>query len=321
MTSLTIFYYTSCMKNIENTLKTIYEKYINNSTGHLASYIPELTKANPNDFGLSIVTMEGETFNYGSTDSTFTLQSTSKPFVYAMALEELGREFVRSKVGVEPTGEAFNSIIELEKKTHRPYNPMINSGAIAISSMIKDKDSVKRDMRILNLFEEFTGRNLTIDENVFQSERNTAHRNRSIAHLLRHFNIIDADIEESLDLYFKQCSILVNTTDLAKMAATLASGGIQPLTKKVVIKNDIIKDVLSLMFTCGMYDTAGEWATNVGLPSKSGVSGGIICVVPGKMGIACYSPLIDDHGHSVRGALAINELVKLLNINLFSVSK
>lgn len=299
-------------------LSDLVKKYLPEKHGATASYIPELAKADPDQFAIAVVTCDGKVYQAGNTDHKFTLQSASKPFVYGMALEEHGREFMRSRVGVEPSGEAFNSIVELERHTHRPYNPMINSGAIAVSSFIKDSKNIKRLDRVLGLFSDYTGHAVTVDEAVFLSEKKTAHRNRSIAHLLRHFEIIGDDIEESLDLYFKQCSILVNTTDLATMAATLANGGVQPNSKKVLVKKDHVPDILSLMFTCGMYDSAGEWAYTVGLPAKSGVSGGLLTVVPGKMGIATYSPLIDQQGHSVRGVHAVRDLVTHFNLNMFA---
>jgi glutaminase len=210
----------------------------------------------------------------------------------------------------------------LEKQSHRPYNPMINSGAIAVSSLIKGKNSSNRLQSILDLFENYVGHAVSVDENVFVSEKKTAHRNRAIANLLKHFNIIEGDseniIEESLDLYFKQCSILVDTVDLALMAATLANGGVQPLTNKKVLQSDSARDILSLMFTCGMYDSAGEWAYTVGLPAKSGVSGGLLAVVPGKMGIAVYSPLIDERGHSVRAVKVFKDLARIYDLSVFS---
>ena len=306
------------MKNLNNILSDLVKKYSLNTTGETASYIPELSKVNHDLFGLAVVTNTGEVFQAGDSSVKFTIQSASKPFIYGMALEEHGREFIRSRIGVEPSGEAFNSIVELEKHTHRPYNPMINSGAIAVSSFIQDKNGEKRLDRVLKVFSKYAGHNILIDEAVFDSEKKTAHRNRSIAHLLRHFEIIGDDIEASLDLYFKQCSILFDTKDLAFMAATLANGGIQPRTQERVIKSEFIPDILSLMFTCGMYDSAGEWAYTVGLPAKSGVSGCLLAVVPGHLGIAAYSPLVDKQGHSVRSMLAIKELVSYYKLNIFS---
>ena len=306
------------MKNLNNILSDLVKKYSLNTAGDTASYIPELSKVNHDLFGLAVVTNTGEVFQAGDSSVKFTIQSASKPFIYGMALEEHGREFIRSRIGVEPSGEAFNSIVELDKHTHRPYNPMINSGAIAVSSFIQDKNGEKRLDRVLKVFSKYAGHNILIDEAVFDSEKKTAHRNRSIAHLLRHFEIIGDDIEASLDLYFKQCSILFDTKDLAFMAATLANGGIQPRTQERVIKSEFIPDILSLMFTCGMYDSAGEWAYTVGLPAKSGVSGCLLAVVPGHLGIAAYSPLVDKQGHSVRSMLAIKELVSYYKLNIFS---
>jgi glutaminase len=234
-----------------------------------------------------------------------------------MVLQDLGRVFVMSKVGVEPTGEAFNSIIELEKNTHRPYNPMINSGAIAISSFIRGASFEDRLKNMIEFFSRFTNKQIHVDEKVFESEKNTAHRNRSIAHLLRHFGVIDGEIEDSLDLYFKQCSFSLNTTDLSLMAATLANNGVNPKTNNKTLNQEYVGDVLSLMFTCGMYDTSGKWAYSVGIPAKSGVSGAIFGVVPGELGIAVYSPSINEHGHSVRGIKVFQDLSRELNLSIF----
>jgi glutaminase len=309
-------------KTLEETIGELYSKYLPCMEGHTADYIPELAKADINQFAIAIVMVDGKIYKIGDSNKNFTLQSVSKPFVYGLALETHGREHMLSKVGVEPTGDAFNSIIELEKQSHRPYNPMINSGAIAVSSLIKGKNSSNRLQSILDLFENYVGHAVSVDENVFVSEKKTAHRNRAIANLLKHFNIIEGDseniIEESLDLYFKQCSILVDTVDLALMAATLANGGVQPLTNKKVLQSDSARDILSLMFTCGMYDSAGEWAYTVGLPAKSGVSGGLLAVVPGKMGIAVYSPLIDERGHSVRAVKVFKDLARIYDLSVFS---
>lgn len=305
------------MNDFNPYLEELFIKYRSLNEGKTADYIPELSKVDPQLFALAVVTVDGKIFKAGNIDYEFSLQSTSKPFLYAMALEELSREELLKKVGVEPSGEAFNSIVELEKNTHRPYNPMINSGAIAVSSFIKDSGGVPRLQRVLNLFSAFVGRDVHLNQEIFLSEKSTAHRNRSIAHLLRHFKIIDDDIEQSLDLYFQQCSIMVNTVDLAMMGATLANGGIQPKTKVRLINEDHVPDVLSLMFTCGMYDTAGEWAYSVGLPAKSGVSGALFCVVPGKLCMAAFSPLINQHGHSIRSVAAVKDFARRFKLNLF----
>jgi len=304
---------------IQKVLNDFHAQYKNLSSGHLADYIPELAKANPDHFGLAVVTVDGKIYQAGDCGENFTLQSASKPFVYGLALEEIGKVKMLSKVGVEPTGEAFNSIIELEKDSHRPYNPMINSGAIAVSSLVSGKTFNERLNKILSLFESFCSHPVAVDENVFESEKKTAHRNRAIAHLLKHFAIIEEDnIDEALDLYFKQCSVLVNTVDLAWMAATLANGGIHPLTRNQIFTNETARDILSLMFTCGMYDSAGKWAYTVGLPAKSGVSGGLFACLPGSLGIAVYSPLIDQHGHSCRGLKVFEDLSRQFSLSVFS---
>lgn len=238
--------------------------------------------------------------------------------MYGLALKSCGCDFVHSKVGVEPTGEAFNSIVELEEKTHRPFNPMINSGAIATTSLIQGKNITEKFELIRNFFSSFVGHNLSIDEAVYESEKKTAHRNRAISYLMKHFNVIDTEIEETLELYFKQCSIMMNCKDLSMVAATYANKGIQPLTKSEILTSDQVTKTLSLMFTCGLYDSAGEWAFKVGLPAKSGVSGAIFAVVPGRYGIAVYSPRIDDKGHSIRGIYAIHEIAQALKANIFN---
>lgn len=304
---------------LQSLITDLHKTYQDNKEGHPASYIPELAHANPEHFAIVVTTTDGETISVGDKDVMFSLQSTSKPITYGKVLEDFGREFVLTKVGVEPTGEAFNSIVELEKHTHRPYNPMINSGAIAISSLIKGENEEARLQKILKLFEGYVGHPVQFDRKIFESERNTAHRNRSIAHLLRHFNVIEDNIEESLDLYFKQCSIMVNTIDLSMIAATLANGGINPKTKSRAIPEKYVGDILSLMFTCGMYDSSGEWAYSVGIPAKSGVSGAIYGVVPGKMGIAVFSPNIDEKGHSIRGLHVFKELSHKLGLSIFRI--
>jgi glutaminase len=299
------------------TLQDLHRRYLPLRDGKLADYIPELAKADPDAFALAAVDTAGQAFEAGDCAREFTLQSVSKPFVYGLALGDHGRDEVRRRVGVEPTGDAFNSIIELEEQSHRPYNPMINSGAIAVSSLVRGADPAAKLLRVREMFAAYCGHPVAVDEKVLASEQNTAHRNRAIAHLLRHFGVIESGIDAVLDLYFQQCSILMSTRDLALMAATLANGGVQPVTGQRVLEAQFVRDLLSLMFTCGMYDSSGEWAYTVGLPAKSGVSGGILAVVPGRLGIATYSPLLDRHGHSVRGMRAFAELSSTGGLSIF----
>ncbi|MGM3304827.1 glutaminase A [Anabaena sp. WFMT] len=301
-------------------LKDLHSHYKSLEAGTVANYIPELAKVNPDLFSICIATVDGQIYEVGDYQQLFTIQSISKVFVYGQALEDHGRDYVLTRVGVEPTGEAFNAII-LDEQSKRPYNPMVNAGAIAISSLIKGSGPTERLNRLLDMYRRYIGRDVFVDISVFTSERSTGHRNRATAHLMLNFGMIDQNIEESLDLYFKQCSVMVNCRDLAVMAATLANKGINPITKEKAVDNRYIKDILSVMYTCGMYNFAGEWAYNVGLPAKSGVCGGIIAVVPGQMGIGVFSPLLDVRGNSVRGVKVCEELSQRLGLHLFDCSK
>ena len=277
--------------------------------GAVASYIPELTKADPAWFGIAVATTDGAVYEVGDTRIPFTIQSISKPLVYGLALEDRGREGVLRRVGVEPTGDAFNSI-SLEPSTGRPFNPMINAGAITAASLVAGRSEPDRFERVLALFSMYAGRLLDLDDAVYQSEKTTGHRNRAIGHMLRNFDIVENDPDPALDLYFRQCSIRVECRDLAVMAATLAAGGTNPITRERVVSPAIVRDLLCVMTTCGMYDYAGEWVYRVGMPAKSGVGGGILAVLPGRLGIGIFSPRLDLRGNSVRGVLACERLSK-----------
>lgn len=304
---------------IQSFISELYEKYKAIKDGKLANYIPELSKANPDWFGICVVTADGQVYGVGDYEQLFTIQSISKAFVYGLALESHGRDYVLKRVGVEPTGDAFNSIIQLEESSKRPFNPMVNAGAIATTSLIKGANPSERLNRLLDMFGHYVGHNLFIDMPVFLSERTTGHRNRAMAHLMLNFGMIDEKIDEALDLYFQQCSIMVNCRDLAVMAATLANGGVNPITQKRAVEARYVKDILTVMYTCGMYNVAGEWAYKVGLPAKSGVSGGIVVVVPQKMGIGVFSPPLDSHGSSVRGMKVCEDLSERFGLHLFDL--
>lgn len=300
-------------------LNHLYLKYKDLNEGNVATYIPELAKANPDCFSICVATVEGRIFEVGDADQLFTMQSISKVFVYGMALEEHGREKVLSKVGVEPTGDPFNSIIRLDEYSKRPDNPMVNAGAIATTSLIQGTGPTDRLNRMLAMFRRYIGHDVYIDMSVFMSERSTGHRNRAMAHLMRHFNMLDEKIDEALDLYFQQCSLMVNCRDLAVMAATLASKGVNPITGDRAVPACYIRDILSVMYTCGMYNFAGQWAYQVGIPAKSGVSGGIIAVVPNQVGIAIFSPRLDIHGNSVRAIKVAEELSQRFELHMFDL--
>lgn len=301
-------------------LSELHEKYQSLEAGAVADYIPELALAKPEWFGICVVTTGGKVFEVGECDQLFTIQSISKAFVYGLALEDCGREYVNSKVSVEPTGEAFNSIV-LDEATNRPYNPMVNAGAIATTDLIAGKGSTERLKRILDMFRRYTGREVDINVPVFLSEKATGNRNRAIAYLMLNFGMIGDRMEETLDLYFQQCSIMVNGRDLAMMAGTLANGGVNPVTGERAIDERYVQDVISVMLTCGMYDYSGEWAYRVGMPAKSGVGGGITAVVPHKLGLGTFSPPLDAKGNSVRGIKVCEDLSRDFGLHLFNVAK
>ena len=301
---------------IQQIIDDLYRKYRGVDDGEVATYIPELGKADPNDFAICVATTQGRVFRAGDYDKEFTIQSMSKPFAFQIALEECGVEEVFKRVGVEPSGDAFNSI-ELDAKTSRPFNPMINAGAIAISSLIK-KDPVEAGIQqFVDRLSGAAGRQLRIDYEVMRSEALTGNRNRAIAYLMRNFEIIDEYLHESLHQYFAQCSVLVTCQDMAIMAATVANMGRNPVTAKQVFDFRYLKFMLTVMFTCGLYDYAGGWAYEVGLPAKSGVAGGIFGVVNRQLGISVYSPRLDRQGNSVRGILVCKELATHLGLHAF----
>jgi glutaminase len=307
----------------------LHSQYKSVQEGAVAKYIPELAKANPDLFSICIVTVDGQIYQVGDYDQVFTIQSIYKVLAYGLALENHGLDYVLTRVGVEPTGDAFNAII-LDEQSKRPYNPMVNAGAMsddkplrvyATTSLIKGSDPTERLNRMLDMFRRYIGHDVFVDISAFTSERSTGHRNRAMAHLMLNFGMIDRNIEEALDLYFQQCAVMVNCQDLALMAATLANRGINPITKEQAVDKRYIKDILSVMYTCGMYNFAGEWAYKIGIPAKSGICGGIIAVVPNKMGIGVFSPLLDVRGNSVRGVKVCEELSHRLGLHLFECQR
>ncbi|GAA4875490.1 glutaminase A [Serinicoccus chungangensis] len=288
--------------------------------GEVAAYIPELAAADPDRFALCLATVDGQVYEVGQAEHRFSIQSISKPFTYALGLHDQGVERVAHKVDVEPSGDAFNEI-SLAPGTGRPKNPMINAGAITATSLVAGEEEDERFARALDWFGAFAGRELEVDEGVYGSELATAHRNRAIAHLLREFEILEDDPEEVLRRYVRQCSIAVDTRDLALMAATLANGGRQPRTGRQLLDAHLVEHVLSVMTTCGMYDAAGDWVSAVGMPAKSGVSGGIIGVLPGQVGVAVFSPRLDAHGNSARGVALFERMSRDMEMHLMHVSR
>src|SRR5260221_9489576 len=284
--------------------------------GAVADYIPELSKANPNHFGIALATTDGHIYEAGDTAASFTIQSISKAFVFALALEIFGPDRIAEAIGVEPSGDAFNSI--RLNADNRPFNPMVNSGAIACSGLICEAKGDKAADYVRHMLGRFAGRDLDIDESVFNSESLTGDRNRAIAYLLRNYGIIKGNVSEVLDVYFRQCSVLVTARDLALMAATLANGGVNPLTGERVISPYTVSRTLSVMTSSGMYDFAGEWIYRVGLPAKSGVGGGILAALPAQFGLGSFSPLLDEHGNSVRGLKVCEALSGYFDLHMLN---
>lgn len=302
-------------------LGELYHEFLEKENiGALANYIPELSTVDPNKLSLVLTTVDGYQYCFGDTETEFTIQSVSKPFVYGMAIEEYGVRKVLEKISVEPTGDAFNSI-SLYPDSGRPYNPMINAGAIAATNMIWQLYRAEAFNEILKTFGVYAGSPLKMDQAVYRSESATGHRNRAIANLLRNFNILQNEVEAPLDTYFKQCSIMVDCRQLSIMGATLASNGVNPITGNKAIGAKYIPHVLSVMASCGMYDYSGEWIYNVGLPAKSGVGGGVMAVLPGQLAIAVYSPLLDVKGNSVFGVDLCKRIAEVFSLHLYKTPR
>ncbi|WP_439592994.1 glutaminase [Microbacterium sp.] len=301
-------------------LDAVLRRAQSDSSGHTAQYIPELASADPDRLSAAFATLDGTIYVSGDAETEFTIQSVSKPFVYALALEDRGFDAVHAKVDVEPSGEAFNEI-SLEPETGRPRNPMINAGAIAVHSLVDEPNASSDDRleRVLRGLSAFAGRPLDVDLTVCESELTNAHRNLAIAHMLRSREILLDDPAAVVEGYIRQCSINVTTADLAVMAATFANGGVNPVTGERVIAAPVVRQVLSVISTCGMYDAAGDWATQVGIPAKSGVSGGMIGALPGQLGIATFSPRLDSHGNSVRGVAMFERFSRDMGLHVMEV--
>ena len=299
-------------------LTEAHERYRGVDDGKVADYIPALARAPRDLFGLSVVGVEGKTFSVGDSDVKFSIQSVSKPFVFALVCEAIGYEDARLKLGVNSTGLPFNSIMAIELNAARTMNPLVNAGAIASTSLIPGETAEAKWNLILDGLSRFAGRQLQVDQEVYASESATNQRNEGVANLLQSYGRLYFDPLQATDIYTRQCSLDVTVTDLAVMSATLADGGVNPITKERVVGPGVCRRVLAVLATAGLYELSGEWLYAVGLPAKSGVSGGIITVAPGKGGMATFSPPLDEAGNSVRGQLATKFLSDLLGLNLFA---
>ncbi|WP_227935681.1 glutaminase A [Alkalihalobacillus deserti] len=287
--------------------------------GNVANYIPALSLADPADVAVSIYDGKDTCFSEGNHYQLFTLQSISKVLTLALALMDHGREIVFSKVGMEPTGDPFNSISKLESNIpSKPLNPMINAGALAVSSLIKGNSNEGKLKRLLNLVRELSGNNqININKEVAKSEFESANLNRALSYFMKQHGIITSDVDELLDFYTKQCAIEVNCEDLAKIGYALAHQGEHPSDKYSVIPAEIARLVKTFMVTCGMYNASGEFAIRVGIPAKSGVSGGIVGAVPGSIGIGIYGPALDEKGNSIAGMKLLELLASRYHLSIF----
>ncbi len=301
------------------TLEHVHSSCVRNRGGAVADYIPELAKADPERFGIAMVSAAGARYSIGDSKELFTIQSVSKPLTFCIALKLFGREHVLKHVGVEPSGDVFNAIV-FDPRTNRPFNPMVNAGAITITAMIHEALGDAGFNYIIEQLSAAAGRRLTMSEEVYNSEAETGNRNRAIGYLLKNAGAIKGLSEPAVDLYFRQCSILVSAEDLAAIGATLANIGTNPITNTQVFDLAAVRHTLSVMLSCGMYDYSGNWIFDVGVPAKSGVSGGIMGVVNRQLGLGVYSPRLDERGNSVRGIDAFRLLSDELGLHTFEWS-
>ena len=285
--------------------------------GELASYIPELALADPEGLGIALVSSSGAVYEVGDTGVEFTIQSVSKPFVLALALEQSGLGAVIRHVGSEPSGEPFNAI-SLEESSGRPLNPMINAGAIVTTSLLPGDTAAEKFATIHAGLNAFAARELDLDDAVLESELSTGDRNRALAYLTRSAGTLGSSVEVATGAYFRQCSLTVTARDIAIMAVTLANGGRNPLSGERVVSEDVARWTTAVMASCGMYDASGDWLLRVGLPAKSGVGGGIVAVQPHQFGLGTYSPRLDERGNSVRGMAMLEALSSGYGLHVFS---
>lgn len=308
------------MKSIRQQLPRWLETSLPCATrGNVASYIPELSKAPHNALGITLLSATGESASAGDCGLRFTMQSISKVFTLILALMDNGEDEVFSKVGMEPTGDNFNSMLKLELvRPGIPFNPMINAGAITVSSLIRGSSPEEKSERILHFFKDLAGNDrLDYDMGVYRSESDTGNLNRSISFFLKENGVLNGDVEEVLDVYFRHCSIVVDCADLARMALVLASNGTNPLTGKQLIPRRYVQIAKTFMTTCGMYNASGEFAIQVGLPAKSGVSGGILTLVPERYGIGVVGPALNDKGNSYAGVHLLQTISRGLDWSMF----
>lgn len=303
---------------VETIIREAYEKFKNDGSGKNADYIPYLAKVDSKLFGIAVVTTDNQELTLGDVNYSFSIQSISKVYTLALAMEELGSDKVFEKIGLEPTGRPFNSPLAVVDMPTHTGNPLVNAGAIATTSLISGKDAGEKWSKILTFYGKAAGEKLTLIDEVYRSEAATNTGNKALSMLLAKYERIYADPFESVDVYTKQCSVGVNALQLARMGATLANHGVNPATGEKVINSDHIPYILSTMTMAGLYDGSGGWAWHVGLPAKSGVGGGIVAVAPGKGAIAVFAPPLDEAGNSVKAQKVIQYVTNELDYNIYS---
>lgn len=308
--------------NSQQTLRQVYLKYQSAQGGKNADYIPELAKVNPKLFGIVIMTTDGKMASIGDADIPFAIESISKPFVYTLALQDNGEKIINEKIGLNATGHAFNSVLAIEERSNHLQNPLVNAGALQVSSFIKGKNTTDKWQRVLDYMNKLSDGKLFLGEKVYRSEAATNQHNQAIAKLLKSYNMMngDGDTEDAVDLYTKDCSIMVTAKQLALMGATLANNGVNPLTQQRVLSPAYVRDALSQMTVNGLYENSGTWWSEVGIPAKSGVGGGILAVLPNKMAIVVFSPPLDEAGNSVRAQKVIKDLSSQWKLHLLAQS-
>jgi glutaminase len=305
---------------VESVVREAYEKFRSDMSGKNADYIPYLAQVDSKMFGIAVVTTDNQVVTIGEVNYSFSIQSISKVFTLALAMEELGPDKVFEKIGSEPTGRPFNSPLAVVDMPTHTGNPLVNAGAIATTSLISGKNAAEKWNKILDFYSRAAGKKLVLIDEVYKSEAATNTGNKALSYLLAKYDRIYADPFESVDIYTKQCSVGVNATQLARMGATLANNGVNPATGEQVIKSEYIPHILSTMTMAGLYDGSGGWAWHVGLPAKSGVGGGIVAIAPGKGAIAVFAPPLDEAGNSVKAQKVIDYVAQKLNYNLYSPS-
>jgi glutaminase len=305
--------------NVQAAVDAAYTEFKNLKEGANADYIPALARVDPNIYGIAVITVDGRTYTKGDLTSEVSIQSISKVFTLAKVLEEQGAKAIEDTIGVNATGLPFNSIIAIEKKKGGDQNPFVNPGAITATSMVAGSTRDEVFQKIIGYYSEFAGRPLAVNHEVYRSEADTNQRNQAIAKLMYAYGRIKDKPDQATDIYTEQCAVSVNAKDLGEMAATLANGGVNPVTKKKVLDPQYVPRVLAVMATAGLYDDAGKWLYKTGLPAKSGVGGGIIAISPGKFGIAVISPPLDAAGNSVKAQRTIEAISNALGGDPYEV--